>query len=166
MTLEQHRSRHDLLLALRTAESMQATIRHADAKAQVLLGFQGGMAVVVLQQMPALARTTHPALLATAGVAASAWLIALAVGAWYLMTAMTPRLAGPHPTGEFGLPSDRLSKSVDPVPRDAAWNLARTLAGIALAKHSRVRRSMVPLIMASVSASALIGVSVVSEIAA
>lgn len=158
MTVEEHRAGayRDLRLALHTAASLQATIRHADAKAQILLALQGGMAAVVLQQAPVLGGVRTPALLAVAAVAAVALLAGLAVGGWQLLATIAPRLAGAHQVNRFAFPVARPA-TVDIVDqRDEAWDLVAGLADIALAKHARVRRALPAVVVASAAAGALV----------
>jgi len=98
MTLADQSDVHlDLRSALYTATSLQTTIRHADAKARIMLGLLGGSVVVVLQQAPTLGRFDSAPLLAATAVAAVVWLAALAAGGWHLLAAVSPRLSPADP---------------------------------------------------------------------
>ena len=162
MTIEEQSDTHrDLRLALHTAASLQATIHHADAKAKLLLGFQGGLAVVVPQQTSTLGGADNRALLTVAGIVAIAWLCSLAIGGWHLLAAIAPRLAGAHGANRFAFPATRPMTEHIRDQRDEAWDTVSALAAIALAKHSRVRRSLPALIVGSMSASALLTLAMI-----
>lgn len=152
----------DLYLALRTATSTQETIRHADTKAQVLLGLHGGIALAVLQQLSTLtlAAIEAPALLAVAMAAASGWLIGLAVSGAYLLSAIAPRSAPRRGNNRFAIPADRPTDDDVHTQRVEAWDLVSTLAAIASVKHERVRRSLPALIASSAFAGALVALSI------
>jgi hypothetical protein len=150
----------DLRLALHTAASLQATIRHADSKAKILLGVQGGMAVVVLQQTSAFGGVETPALIAVAGIVAIAWVTGLAIAGWHLLATIAPRLVWPHGANRFAFPATRPTTDGIRDLRDEAWDLVSALADIALAKHSRVRRSLPALIVASASAGAFLALAI------
>jgi hypothetical protein len=156
---------HDLRLALHAAAALRQTIRDADTKAQVLLGVQGGTAVVVLQELPALGDTPWPGLLVVAAVSAAGWLGGLAVGGWCLLSAMNPRLAGAYRTNRFAFPAARPAGGDAGEQRDEAWDLVAVLSDIALAKHARVRRALPALIAGSVSAGVLLALAAVVGIA-
>ena len=161
MTVDRSDTHRDLRLALHTAASLQATIRHADAKARLLLGAQGGLAAVVLQQMSTLADRDHPALLTAVGILATAWICGLSVSGWHLLAAMIPRLTGARGANRFAFPVARPTTESLRDHRDEAWDLASVLAAIAVAKHSRVRRALPALVVASVAAGALLTVAMV-----
>jgi hypothetical protein len=162
---EQADTVRDLQSALHTAVSLQETIRHADTKAQALLGLQGGMAVMVLQQAPALAGAGCRPLLAVAGVVAVVWISGLAVSGWHLLAAMIPRLAGPHHANRFAFPAARPAEESLRAQRDEAWDTVAVLSAIAVAKHTRVRRALPTLVVATVAAGALLALTVVVAIA-
>jgi hypothetical protein len=162
MTVEEQFDVHrDLRLALHAATSLQTTIRHADTKAQILLGLQGGMAVAVQQQAQTLGDIGATALLAVAGAVSIAWLAGLALSCWHLLAAMSPRLTGTHRVNRFAFPATRPTTVDIRDQRDEAWEVVSALAEIALAKHSRVRRSLPALLVASVSAGALLALTVI-----
>jgi hypothetical protein len=165
MTIEEQSDTHrDLRLALHTAASLQSAIRHADATAELLLGFQGGLAVVVLQQTSTLGGADNQALLTIAGIVAITWLYSLALGCWHLLPAIAPRPAEAHGTNRFAFPATRPMTENIRDQRDEAWDLASTLAAIALAKHSRIRRSLPALIFGSISAGALLMLTMIVDI--
>lgn len=168
MTVEEHHAdaSRDLRLALHAAASLQATIRHADTKAQILLGLHGGTAVAVLQQAPALVSLEPRALVVVAGVLAAAWLSGVAISGWHLLATLTPRLTGAHGVNRFAFPSQRPATDDIGDQRDEAWDLVSALALIALAKHARVRRSLPALIVASSAAGALLVLTVTGLITA
>ncbi|GIF38241.1 hypothetical protein [Actinoplanes xinjiangensis] len=161
MTVEERSDTlRDLHSALFSATSLQETIRHADMKAQALLGVQGGIAVTVLQQAPTIAGARSPALLAVAGIGAVLWLGGLGVSAWHLLATIMPRLGGAHPGNRFTFPAARPTQEDIRTQRNEAWDAASVLADIALAKHSRIRRALPSLIVASTSAGALLALAV------
>ncbi|WP_328471187.1 hypothetical protein OHA21_06580 [Actinoplanes sp. NBC_00393] len=161
MTAEDLRPYRDLRLALDAAASLQATIRHADMKAQILLGLHGGMAVAVLQQAPMLGRLDNPALNALAVIGAIAWLAGVAVSGWHLLATLAPRLTGPPGTNRFAFPARPPETDDIAEQRDEAWSAVSTLADIALAKHGRVLRSLPGLCVASASAGLIVALAAV-----
>jgi hypothetical protein len=141
-------------LALRTADSFQHSIRHADAKIAAVFscvcgtaGFaatQGGSAAEILAG-------GRPYLVA-AVLLTIATVIGIGHASWHLATALRPQLTGPATAGparanRFGFPS--LAGSTGPPgPANAAqqaeegWELAMLLARIAMVKHRKVQRSL------------------------
>lgn len=166
MNLEEHAREEvhrDIELGLRAAASLQATIGRADAKARVLLGLEGGLAMVVLQQLPTLEVISLP-LLACLGALGIAWLAGLTVSSWHLLKVIVPRLTGSERANRFAFPTARPSTADPGSQRDEAWDLVSVLAGIALAKHNRVRRAVPPLVVASAAAGALLATIITSVV--
>jgi hypothetical protein len=160
MTLDDKHSRpgRDLQLALDTAESLQATIRHADAKAQILLAAQGGTAALVAQQVSTFGDLDNAAVLALGGIMMVTWLAGLTVGGCHLLMAIIPRLSRPGGTGNALL--DRRPDTDDHGdPRASAWDLVSILTAIASAKHTHVRKAVPAIILASASAGSLLAMS-------
>jgi hypothetical protein len=148
----------DVYLALQTATSVQESIRHADAKAQMLLGLDGGIAVVAADHASALCRLPPP--MSVAAVVLSAIMLgSLAVVATRLLIVVTPRLAVPRGRNRFAFPSLAAQRCYPAAEltqyRAEAWQLVTTLSKIATAKHTGVRRSIAPLAVALASAGAL-----------
>ncbi|MFI1993940.1 hypothetical protein [Actinoplanes sp. NPDC020271] len=155
----------DLGSALYTATSLQTTIRHADVKAQSMLGLLGGSVVIVLQQVPALERCGSTSLLAATAVAAVAWLAALTIGAWHLLAAVSPRLSPASRANRFTLPTKRPATISAREQRNEAWDLVSVLAGIAVAKHSRVGRASPAVAVAAMAAGTLTALTTIAAIA-
>ena len=154
----------DLRSALYTATSLQTTIRHADAKAQIMLGLLGGSVVVVLQQAPTLGHCDSVPLLAATGVAAVVWLAALTVGGWHLLAAVSPRLSLTGRANRFAFPTTRPATTGIREQRNEAWDLVSTLGGIAVAKHSRVRRARPAVAVAMLAAETLTALTTIVAI--
>jgi hypothetical protein len=153
--------RRDLRLALSTAKSLQASIRHADTKAAALLGIQGGMAAVAADHASSLLHAPSPAALVVGGLLTTTLLWGLGATTWHLALALAPRLAGPPGDNRFAFPNMARSKCRPTTlsvrqQRDEAWDLVSTLAGIAMAKHRRVRRSLSGLAVTTTSVTALL----------
>ncbi|WP_203655837.1 hypothetical protein [Actinocatenispora rupis] len=140
----QGRRADTLDVALRTAESFQASIRHADAKVAALLSVEGGLAAAVVARSP---RTLsgQPGWLTAAMVTAFVvYLVGAAIAGWHLATAVRPRLTPPARSNRFSFPAvatgsvrwDRADGMAE------ASALVATLAGIALAKYGRVARAV------------------------
>jgi hypothetical protein len=166
MTVEKQSDTYrDLQLALHALGSLQETIRHADAKARLLLGCEGGFAVVVVQNAAVLGGAENRALLISAGVMAVVLLGSLAVGGWHLLTTIAPRLAATHAVNRFALPATRPESESLRDQRDEAWDLVSALATIARAKHLRVRRALPALIVAAVSTATILALIVIVGIA-
>lgn len=142
----------DLRSALYTATSLQTTIRHADGKARIMLGLLGGSVVVVLQQAPTLGRCDNALLLTAAAVAAMVWLTALAAAGWQLLAAVSPRLSPASPANRFAFPAIRPATIGVREQRNEAWELVSVLAGIAVDKHSQVRRAR-PIVAVAILAA-------------
>ena len=87
---EQSDTHRDLQLALHAAASLQSTIRHADAKAQLLLVFQGSLAMIVVEKGPAFGSDGHRTLLPVVVLVAIAWFGGFAVGGRHLLAAIAP----------------------------------------------------------------------------
>lgn len=114
--------------SLATAEALQATIRHADTKASILLGVAGGMMTTVSQA--AVSSESHPAL---TGLVFAVTALGLAKAGWHLLVAIRPRVARwPKQAGSF---DEELVE----------------LRLIALAKHSEVLRSIPWLVLTGVT---------------
>lgn len=150
----------DLDLALRTAASLQTSIRHADAKAAVVIGIQGGLATATAECAPSLLHTPGRVAPVIAGMLAVMVLVGLAVTACYAGLALTPRLAGPPKANRFAFPT--IAAANRPLGladarrlRREAWDLVSTLAGIAMTKHQHVRRSFLGLAATTSTAGAL-----------
>jgi hypothetical protein len=131
-------------VVLRTAESFQSSIRHADAKVAALCSVEGGLAAAVVSRAP----RTMPgpagwwtAALVTAGVL---YLIGTLVAAWHLASAARPRLTAPAGTNRFSFPAVAAGcvrwDRVDGMAEASA--LVTTLARIALTKHRQVARAV------------------------
>jgi hypothetical protein len=152
--------RRQLALALRTIDSIQASIRHADTKVGVLLGAQGGMAAAVWDRAPSLIGAADPVRVAAVMLGLT-FLVGLALSSWHLAMAMLPRVAGPRRFSRFAFPSLAETRR-PPAPSNAgrlcdeAWSHASVLARIAMAKHRRVRRGLAGLAVAAVTGSALL----------
>ncbi len=137
----------DLDIALRTAASLQTSIRHADAKAATLLGVQGGASTLAVGQAPALFDTGNTAVLVIAAIIAMAFVSGLVGTTWHLLCAMAPRLARPSGPNRFAFPA--ATQPVGPLDTgdvgqqcDEAWGLVSVLGATAVAKHLHVRRSL------------------------
>lgn len=155
----------DLRSALYTVTSLQTTIRHADAKARIMLGLLGGSVVIVLQQTATLGRCDTAPLLAATAVVAVVWLAALAAGGWHLLAAVSPRLFPAGRTNRFAFPATRPTTTGVREQRNEAWDLASVLAGIAVDKHSRVRRARPAVAVAMFAAGTLAALTTVVAIA-
>jgi hypothetical protein len=154
----------DLRSALYTATSLQTTIRHADAKARIMLGLLGGSVVVVLQQVPTLGRCDTAPVLTVTAVATAVWLAALAAGGWHLLAAMSPRLSPAGRANRFAFPVSRPATIGVREQRNEAWDLVSTLAGIAWDKHSRVRRAGPAVAVAMIAAGMLTVLTTIAAI--
>jgi hypothetical protein len=158
---EQSDTHRDLQLALHAATALQSTIRQADAKAHLLLGSQGGLAMIVVEKGSAFGSAGHRTLLPIAVLVAVAWLGGLVVGSRHLLAVITPRLTGAHEPNRFAFPTTRpMTESIQD-QRNEAWDQVAALAAIAVAKHSLVRRSLAALTFASVSAGILLALVVI-----
>lgn len=155
-TPEQSDTHRDLQLALHAAASLQSTIRHADAKARLLLGLQGGIAAVVVEKGSAFDSASHRGLLQVAALAAITWLGGVAVSGRRLLAVIAPRLTGAHGANRFAFPTTRPPTKSIQDQRNEAWDQVAALATIALAKHSLVRRSLPALTVAFVAAGILL----------
>jgi len=155
----------DLRSALFAATSLQTTIRHADAKARIMLGLLGGSVVVVLQQVPILDRCDSSPLLAAAAVVAVVWLAALGAGGWHLLAAVSPRLSPAGHANRFTFPTTRPATISVREQRNEAWDLVSVLAGIAVDKHSRVGRARLTVVIATMAAGTLTAITTIAAIA-
>jgi hypothetical protein len=157
---EQSDTHRDLQLALHTATSLQSTIRHADAKAQLLLGFQAGLAMIVAEEGSGFS-ARHEVLLPVAMLLAIAWFAGLTVGGRHLVKVVAPRLTGTQPANRFAFPTTRPTTETIQDQRNEAWDQVAALSAIAVAKHSLVRRSLPALTLASVSVGALLTLALI-----
>ncbi|MEG3635213.1 hypothetical protein [Micromonospora palythoicola] len=137
----------DLHVGLATATSLQASIRHADAKALGLLTAEGAVAATVAEQV--LPTTLHsiPIVVSFAVLLTAAMVIAMTVATCQLALSLRPRLTGAGGANRFGFPDlvefgKRPSIATARRHRDEAWDLVVTLARIAMMKHLRIRRCM------------------------
>jgi hypothetical protein len=149
----------DAHLALQTAASLQESIRHADAKAQMLLGLAGGVVVVVGDHTSMLFHASLPRSVA-ALVLSTIMVGGLALTAGRLLAVITPRLTRPQGRNRFAFPSTASQSHPATADvsryRDEAWQLVTTLSKIAAAKHLGVRRSVVPLAVALAAGAVLL----------
>jgi hypothetical protein len=107
----------------------------------------------------------NPALHAVACSATIAWVFGLAISGWHLLATIIPWPARPHGANRFAFPITRPTTDSIRDQRDEASDLVSVLAGIALTKHTRVRRSRPALIVASASAGVLLALAVPAGIA-
>jgi hypothetical protein len=144
----------DLVLALRTAESFQRSIRHADTKTAALISAGCGMLAFLTAQAGLTAQGDDLA----SGVGPNRPLILLRVlfnviaaaglvgAAWHLGAAIRPRLSPPGRANRFAFAAAAHVGAPAPVgvrrQADDAWRLSRLLARIALDKHRRVQRGI------------------------
>ncbi|MFG1607176.1 hypothetical protein [Actinoplanes sp. NPDC049265] len=155
----------DLRSALCPATSLQATIRHADAKAQIMLGLLGGSVVVVLQQAPTLGRCDSTAMLTATAVAAVVWLAALAVGGWHLLAAVSPRLSAASRANRFAFTATRPAPTGVCEQRNEAWDLGIGPGQLRSGKHSRVRQARLAVAVAMLAAGKLTVLTAIVAIA-
>jgi hypothetical protein len=156
----------DVYLALQTATSVQESIRHADAKAQILLSLDCGIAVVAVDHAATLLRASTP-LVAVMAALLGIVLAALALAAGRLLAVIAPRLAGPRGGNRFAFPSLAAPGRVNEIAdvkryRDDAWQLVATLSTIATAKYTGVRRAIPSLGVALVAIGALFTLALAS----
>jgi hypothetical protein len=150
----------DLRLALRIAASLQTSIRHADAKTAALLGVHGGLAASVAESAPSLLQVPGAVRPGIAALLSLVFICGLATTGWQFGRVLAPRLAGPQGQNRFAFPN-LAANGRRPALADArrlreeAWSLVSTLAGIAMAKHRHVRRSLLGLAVAALSAGGL-----------
>jgi hypothetical protein len=134
--------------AQRAAESLQRTIRHADAKASGLLGALSGM---VATAADAVATPDHPA--GSATLMLTVTMLAAAKAGWHLLAAIRPRFAFPPPKADpsrdgvlgWYTESDRLPEGL--------WR-------IAVVKHGEVARSIPCLFGTGVAAGFAMGLAI------
>jgi hypothetical protein len=145
----------DLWVALGTAASIQTVIRRADAKAATLLAMAGAVGAAAVEPLVPIFLIGGWIRLAGSALLISL-LSGLAVATWHLRSAIWPRLVALPGTNRFSFPN--LARDGGCAPggtalscRDEAWEFASTLAGIAMAKHLRVRRSGPWMAVAAVS---------------
>jgi hypothetical protein len=156
----------DLYLALQTATSLQESIRHADTKAQMLLGVAGGAVVVAADHASALLQLSPPLSVAALALAVTMF-GCLALTAGRLLNVIAPRLTSPRGRNRFAFP-DLAAQDRRPVAadvsrcRDEAWQLVTTLSKIATAKHTGVRRSVAPLAAALAAGGGLFVLALVT----
>jgi hypothetical protein len=139
----------DLTLALRSAESLQDTIRHADTKAQMLLGVDGCVAAVAAGHLPGLLALPAPASL-FAVVCAAVMLVGLTTSAARLI-----RVIAPEPFHRF-----EAGAAVSGHADQDAREFVATLTRIAAAKHRRVRHGVRPLVVATTAGGVLLALSI------
>jgi hypothetical protein len=157
----------DLQLALKTCDSIQSSIQHADTKAAILLTLTAGAGALAANdlhtRMPA---HTPGAVLAVFAGSAALLGVGLAGALWQLGRCLRPRLAGPPGHNRFALPNlarrgvPRSAGSTGELRREA-WRLAETLATIAMSKHRAVRSSMTWLALTVAALSTLHGAQTV-----
>ncbi|MFR9777781.1 hypothetical protein ACL02O_17215 [Micromonospora sp. MS34] len=150
----------DLQVGLVTAASLQASIRHADAKAVALLTIEGAVTTATVDRALPLMTEGTPFVVMLAAVLGATFVLGLAVAAWHLVLAFQPRLEGAGRDNRFGFPSlvagsGRPSMASARRQREEAWDFVVALARIAMAKHQRVRQSIPWLVMALTSAGCL-----------
>ncbi|MFI5932346.1 hypothetical protein [Actinoplanes sp. NPDC051494] len=143
----------DLRVALATADSLQSTIRAADAKIASLATVASGAVVLIGDRI-----APGPAV-----PVAYACLVATAIGsavvvAWCLILAIRPRTPRPVGTNRFALASivaagDRPAPGGARRVRAEAEQHVSILAGIAMRKHELIRRSL-PWVAAELAATA------------
>lgn len=135
----------DLWVALATAASIQTVIRRADAKAATLLAMAGAVGAAAVEPLVPILSVGGGIQLAGAALLISL-LSGLAVATWHLRSAIWPRLVTLPGANRFSFPNVVRDGGCPPSGtalscRDEAWEFVSTLAGIAMAKHVRVRRS-------------------------
>jgi hypothetical protein len=149
----------DIQLALRTATSLQTSIRHADVKAQTLLGVDGSIVAVAADHASVLLRISAP-MSFVALILAAITMGGLALNVGQLLMVIAPRLSRPLGHNRFSFPNvARLGHRSAPADvrryRNESWDLVATLAGIAAAKHAGVRHSIASLALTRAAASGL-----------
>ncbi|MGV9806774.1 hypothetical protein [Micromonospora chersina] len=150
----------DLQVGLATADSLQASIRHADTKAVALLTIEGAVAMATVDRALPLMTESTPFVVMLAALLGATFVLGLSVAAWHLVLAFQPRFEGANRSNRFGFPSlvgsgGRPSMASARRQREEAWDFVVALARIAMAKHQRVRQSMPWLVMALASAGCL-----------
>lgn len=150
----------DLQLAMATESSLQTSIRHADTKVIALLTVGGAVVVTAAERAAPLIHANAGALFGIAVALAAVMLVGLVAATVQLLMAMRPRLDAPSETNRFGFAG--IMRSASPPlrasiahQRDEAWAFVKALAGIAMAKHRQVRRSLPWLLVSMASATAL-----------
>ncbi|WP_326554030.1 hypothetical protein [Micromonospora sp. NBC_01813] len=157
----------DLHVGLATADSLQTSIRHADAKALALLATEGGVAATVADQVLPVMLDGNSAVVALTVFLAAVMAVAMLVTTCQLAMSLRPRLTGAGGANRFGFPDivaagGRPSAVSVQRHRDEAWDFVVTLARIALVKHLLIQACM-PWFMALLgSAGSMLLVSGVS----
>ncbi|MEO3748411.1 hypothetical protein [Plantactinospora sp. B5E13] len=151
----------DLQVGLATAASMQASIRHADAKALALLTAEGGVAATAGNQVLPTMLDSNLVVATLTVLLATTMVIAMTASTWQLALALQPRLAGAGRVNRFGFPNlvaaaRRPSIVAARRYRDEAWDFVVALASIAMAKHLRIRQCMPWFLMSLGSAVGLV----------
>ncbi|MCG5446211.1 hypothetical protein NIE79_004779 [Micromonospora sp. NIE79] len=137
----------DLHVGLVTAASLQASIRHADAKALALLTAEGGMAATVVDQALPVSPDGSTKVAALTVLLAATMVIAMTAATCQLALSLRPRLPSAGGTNRFGFPDlvavgQRPSIATATRHRNEAWDFVVVLARIAMAKHLCIRRCM------------------------
>ncbi|MGI5146875.1 hypothetical protein ACQEVC_10900 [Plantactinospora sp. CA-294935] len=150
----------DLQVGLATAASLQASIRHADAKALALLTAEGGTALTVADQVLPTTLDTNLTVATLTVLLAASMVLSMAAAAYQLALSLRPRLTGAGRANRFGFPDlvaggRRPSIATARQHRDEAWDFVVTLARIAMAKHLRIRRCM-PWFLVSLGSAAVL----------
>lgn len=148
----------DLQVALSTAASHQESIRHADTKVATIVGLQGGLLAFAVDRVDVLfASREHRWTIILGAGFVIAMVATVIVGGWYLAGALRPHVAGPGGGNRFAFPcrvrSPQAGVNRDPRRQnDEAWDLVAVLAGIARAKHARIRRGLPWMVASMISA--------------
>ncbi|MEV0456284.1 hypothetical protein [Catellatospora methionotrophica] len=149
----------DLAVALVVTDTMQASIRHVDAKSIALLGIEGFAAGTLLDRIG----PTGSSGAVPTGIRLVAVLVViatLAVSTFHLVGSLWPRLPVADPANRFSLP-DLAVHGVPAVPAGIgdytveAWQHGARLAKIAMRKHRHLRRSL-PWLTAATATSVLL----------
>jgi hypothetical protein len=137
----------DLQVGLATADSVQTSIRHADAKALALLATEGGVAATVADQVLPTMLGGDSAVVALTVFLAAVMSVAMLVTTGQLALSLRPRLVGAGGANRFGFPDivaagGRPSAVCVQRHRDEAWDFVVALARIALVKHLLIQACM------------------------
>ncbi|GHE26682.1 hypothetical protein GCM10017673_30780 [Streptosporangium violaceochromogenes] len=134
-----------LTIALTAVGTFQTYVEHADAKVTTVAGFHIGAAAVAAAQTGTLraAWQAHPAIAPAVAVLLALYTAGFLVAGYHLLQGIRPRLGVPAGANRFGLAGLRDGKRSRAAERERqAWHLADSLAEVARAKHTRVRRSL------------------------
>lgn len=151
----------DLHVGLATAASLQASIRHADAKALALLTAEGSVAATVVDQALPATLEGNPTVAALTVLLTAVMAIAMTATTCQLALSLWPRLAGAGGANRFGFPDlvalgSRPSIAPASRHRNEAWDFVVVLARIAMAKHLRIRRCLPWFLMSLGAAVSLV----------